>query len=279
MQPATGALLMTWLGWCAQTAPAASSPNADSPAIASPTRPQKIRELVADLGYGADLEHVDAATPHLTANVAPNDPTWNSTNPRWRSVSALIGRDLRADAQAQFSESETALVDNAVRAMSDGVVREDLDAALTFFRSPAGRRFLDLQNSMIDLSIEVNLARDTLSGSASVENLDARKRVLGLWLPIVFIRAMYGPAAADRATDGAYQSFSRLRAPELDSLAQRYTGDLPAFEQFLQSASFRRIVDAEKAEEHKTPEPDLPAFFAAESKQHAAEWRAASRSP
>ena len=266
-----------WLGSSSQTALASPPSPPDSSAIASSTRPQKIREVVADLGYGADIQHVDAAIPYLTANVAPDDPTWNSSHPRWRSVGALIGQNLRTDAQTQFSESEAAIVENAVHAMSAGVVRDDLDAALTFFRSPTGRRFLDLQHSLMDLSVEVNLDRDTGASSPSVENLDTRKRVLGLWLPIVFLRVMYGPSTADRATDTAYRSFSRPRGPELDSLAQRYAEELPQFEQFLQSESFRRIIDAEKATEHVMPEPDLATFFAAEAKQHAAEWRAASR--
>jgi hypothetical protein len=267
------------LGWFAQAALATLPSSPDAPATASSTRPQKIRELVADLGYGADIKHVDAAVPYLTAHVAPNDPTWNSTHPRWRSVSALIGRNLRSDADAQFSETEAAFVENAVRAMSDGVVREDLDAALAFFRSPTGRRFLDLQQSLFNLSIEVSLERETVAGSPSVENLDARKRVLGLWLPLVFIRVMSGPETADRAMDGPYQSFSRLRARELDVLARQYAEDLPQSEQFLQSASFRRIVDAEEAAEHKTPEPDFTTFFAAEAKRHASEWQAAFRGP
>ncbi len=268
------------LGPFAQAALAGLPPEPDStPAITSSTRPQKIRELVADLGYGGDIKHVAAAVPYLTANAAPNDPTWNSTHPRWHSVSALIERNLRADAESQFSEAEAAIVENAVRAMSDGVVREDLDAALAFFRSPTGRRFLDLQQSLFNLSIEVNLERESVVGSPSVENLDARKRVLGLWLPIVFIRVMYGPETADRAMDGPYQSFSRLRARELDALARQYAEDLLQFEQFLQSASFRRIVDAQKAAEHKTPEPDFATFFAAEAKQHAAAWQAAARGP
>lgn len=267
------------LGSLAQ-APAALarlSAEPDAAAIAASSRPQKIQELVADLGYGADITHVDAAMPYLTAHVAPQDPAWNRLNPRWRPVSALIGQNLRADAQTQFAEAEAAIVDNAVRAMSDGVVREDLDAAVAFFRSPTGRRFLDLQHSVMDLSIQVNLQRDTVVGSPSVENLDARKRILGLWLPVVFLRVMYGPDTADRAMDAAYQSFSRLRGAEVDSLARRYAEDMPQFEQFLQSPSFRRIVDAEKAAQHKTQEPDLATFFAEEAKQHAAEWRAAYR--
>jgi hypothetical protein len=95
----------------------------------------------------------------------------------------------------------------------------------------------------------------------------------------VFIRVMYGPEMADRAMEAPYQSFSRLRGPQLDTVARQYAEDLPQFEQFLQSASFRRIVNAEKAAEHKTPEPDFAAFFAAEAKQHASEWQAASRGP
>jgi hypothetical protein len=268
-----------WLGLSNHSSLAGVPSEAAPASIASSNRPQKIRELVEDLGYGADIQHVDAAIPYLTAQVAPNDPAWNSSNPRWRSVSALIGQNLRADAQTQFSESEAAIVDNAVRAMSDGVVREDLDASLAFFGSPTGRRYLDLQHALMDLSVEVNLQRDASASIPSVENLDTRKRVLGFWLPIVFIHAMYGPGPADRALDSAYRSFSRPRGPQLDALAQRYAEDFPQFEQFLNSASFRRIVEAEKATEHVMPEPDLVTFFTAEAKQHASEWRAASQRP
>lgn len=270
-------IAIAWLGSSTQAAFAGLPTDPDPLGIASTSRPQKIQELVTDLGYGADIKHVDAAVPRLTADVAAGDPTWNDTHPRWRAVSALIRRDLRADADAQFSEAEAAIVDNAVRAMSDGVIHEDLDAALTFFRSATGRRFLELQRSLVDMSIEVNLERNAASGGPSVENLDARKGVLGMWLPIVFIRVMYGPETAERALDAAYQSFSRVRGPALDALARRYAEDMPQFEQFLQSAAFRRIVAAEKAAEHKTTEPDLATFFAEEARQHASQWRGAYR--
>jgi hypothetical protein len=265
------------LGSFAHGALAAQPADSDAVPVAASSRPQKIQELVADLGYGTDFKHVDAAIPYLTQNVAPNDPNWNSTHPRWKSVSAVIGRNLRADSESQFAESEAAIVENAVRAMSDGVVRDDLDAALTFFRSPAGRRFLDLQHSLTDLSIQVNLEMHTLVSTPSVENLDERKRVLGLWLPSVFIRVMYGPETGERALTSVYQSFSLLRGPELDALARRYAADLPQYEQFVLSGSLRRIINAEKSTEHKAQEPDLATFFAAEAKQHAAEWQAAYR--
>jgi hypothetical protein len=238
------------------------------------TRPQKIEELVGYLGYGGDLKHTDAAIPYLAANVAPGDASWNKTHRRWQTVSALIGRDLREDAQEAFAESEAAIVHSAERALTDGVVSEDLDAALGFFRSATGRRFLELQNSLIDLSLEVSLEQDT-GAEVSVENFDARRRVLELWLPVVFLHSIYGPQAADRAVDAAYQKYSRLRGPQLDALAQRYAADLPLFENFTRSVSFGRIIGAAKETGQGLSAPNLSAFFAAEAKRHASDWHAA----
>jgi len=256
--------------------PAGTSPQAGAnPAAAEGlTRPQKIEELVGYLGYGGDIRHTDAAIPYLAANVAPSDSSWNKTHRRWHAVSALIGRDLRDDAQAAFAESEAAIVQSAERALSDGVVSEDLDAALAFFRSTTGRRFLELQNSLIDLSIEVGLEQDT-GAEVSVENLDARRHVLELWLPVVFVRSIYGSQAAERAVDAAYQKYSRLRGPQLDALAQRYAEDLPLFARFTGSVSLGRIIGAAKETGQGLSAPNLPAFFAAETKRHASDWHAA----
>ena len=257
--------------------PAESNPPAGAKAAAPArqNRPEKIRELVDYLGYGDEAKHTDAAIPALSADVAADDPSWNSTHRRWKAVGALIGKNLRTDAQSEFAQSEAAIVAAAVHAMSDGVVAEDLDSALAFFHSTTGRRFMDLQNSLIDLSIEVNLAKDTESGAVSAENLDARKRVLELWLPIVFVHSMLDPQSAYRATDAVYTKFSRLRGPQLDALAQRYADDLPQFEAFTQSVSVGRIIRALRSIGREVPPPNMAEFFAAEVKRHAAEWRAA----
>jgi len=256
--------------------PAGTDPPTGANPVAAErlTRPQKIEELVGYLGYGGDIKHTDVAIPYLAANVAPSDTSWNKTHRRWQTVSALIGRDLRDDAQEAFAESEAAIVQSAKRALSDGVVSEDLDAALAFFRSTTGRRFLELQNSLIDLSIEVGLEQD-IGAEVSVENLDARRHVLELWLPILFLRSIYGPQTADRAVDAAYQKYSRLRGPQLDALAQRYAEDLPSFAKFAGSVSFGRIIDAAKETGQGLSAPNLLAFFAAEAKRHASDWHAA----
>ena len=256
--------------------PQGTNPPAGAKAVAAErlTPPQKIEELVGYLGYGGDIKHTDAAIPYLAAHVAPSDTSWNKTHRRWQTVSALIGRDLRDDAQEAFAESEAAIVRSAERALSDGVVSADLDAALAFFRSTTGRRFLELQNSLIDLSIEVGLEQDT-GAEVSVENLDARRHVLEMWLPVVFVRSIYGPQTAERAVDAAYPKYSRLRGPQLDALAQRYAEDLPLFAKFIGSDSFGRIIRAATETGQALPAPNLSAFFAAETKRHASEWHAA----
>jgi len=253
--------------------------KADPPPAARQTRQQKIAELTADLGYGDDIKHVDAAIPYLARNVAPTDPAWNSTHRRWAAVCAMIKPNLRDDAERAFAETEASIVENAEHALNDGAVGGDLDGALAFFRSVPGRHYLELQNVLTDMSIGISLDSDAPATGVSVENLDARKRLLELWLPIVFVRAIYPPQIADRSLDASYEKFSKLRGAQLDALAQRYADELPQFEAFIQTASFGRIINAEKLAGQATPAPNLSDFFAAEARRHASEWHAAYLAP
>jgi len=243
------------------------------------TRPQKIAQLAADLGYGGDTKHVGAAVPYLAAQIAPDDVTWNDAHRRWAPVCALIARELREDAAESFAESNAAAVDSAIHALSDGVVSGDLDAALDFFGSPVGRRFLELQRAMTDLSIEVSLAKEAPATGVNVENLDARKRVFELWLPIVFLQSMYAAHSADRLTDAAYQKFTRLGGAKLDAFARLFANELPQFEAFTKSAAFMRIMEAQKSAGQQTSAPNLAEFFATEVKRHGSEWRTAYARP
>jgi len=253
--------------------------KADPPPPVRQTRAQKIAELTADLGYGADIKHVDAAIPYLAKNVAPADPTWNSTHRRWAAVCAMIKSNLRDDAEQAFAEAEASIVENAEHALNDGAVGGDLDGALAFFRSNPGRHYLELQNVLTDMSIGISLDSDADATGVSVENLDARKRLLELWLPVIFIRAIYPPRIADRSIEASYEKFSQLRGAQLDALAQRYADELPQFEAFIQTASFGRIINAEKLAGQATPAPNLSDFFAAEARRHASEWHAAYLAP
>jgi len=253
--------------------------KADPPPPVRQTRAQKIAELTADLGYGADIKHVDAAIPYLAKNVAPADPTWNSTHRRWAAVCAMIKSNLRDDAEQAFAEAEASIVENAEHALNDGAVGGDLDGALAFFRSNPGRHYLELQNVLTDMSIGISLDSDADATGVSVENLDARKRLLELWLPVIFIRAIYPPQIADRSIEASYEKFSQLRGAQLDALAQRYADELPQFEAFIQTASFGRIINAEKLAGKATPAPNLSDFFAAEARRHASEWHAAYLAP
>jgi hypothetical protein len=255
---------------------------ATAPTVAPPphqTRPQKIAELTADLGYGSDIKHVDAAIAALAAGVAPADPTWNPSHRHWAAVRGLIKTHLHEDADLAYGETEVQIREGAERALDDGVLGEDLDFALAFFRSDVGLRFQELENRLIDLSIEISLEKGGDAAGPSLENLDARRRIVELWLPIVFIQAVQKSQSGERAIDAAYERFSTLRGPQVDALAQRYAADLPQFESFVHSASFGRIIDAEKFASPTTPAPNLGAFFSEEARRHGAEWHAAYLAP
>lgn len=248
---------------------------ADSP-TAPRTRPQKIAEIAADLGYGADTKHIDAAVPYLAKNAVTGDSTWTSAHPRWQAVCALIRQNLHEDAEAAFGETEAAIVDHAQHALNDSVDNADLDQVLAFFRSASGRRYLELQSSLTDMSIEIGLDDESGAGESTVENLDARRHVVQLWLPIVFIRVMYQDPSAELTLNSAYERFARKRGSQLDALVKRYAPELAQFEAFVNSESFARILNAEKHAARDMPAPNLSAFFAAEGVKHAAAWRAAA---
>ena len=252
--------------------------RADSPPGTRQNHPQKVAELAADLGYGSELKHIAAAVPYLAKNVLPNDSAWNSANARWPAVCTLIRQNLRDDAQEAFAVTEAAIVDKAEHVLNDAVSDAQIDATLAFFKSAAGRHFLELQDSMTEMSVEVGLDGDPGTGNV-VDNLDARKRVLQLWLPVVFIHVMYPPSSADWAVDTVYQQFAKKRGQQLDALAQRYADELGQFEAFVKSENFNKIIEAEKATGQDTPSPNLTIFFSDEARKHAAQWHAAAAPP
>jgi len=243
------------------------------------TRPQKIADLVADLGYGRDTEHIDAAVPYLAKNALADNPGWGPSNPRWPAVCDLIRENLREDAQAAYGETEAAIVDTARHALSDSAELADIDAALAFFKSLPGRHFLELQNSLTDMSVEVGLDDAPDAAGNAVDNLDARRRLLQLWLPIVFIRIMYQGPTAELTLNATYDRFARKRGAQLDALSQRYGGELARFEAFLDTDSFAKILIAEKHASKQIQTPNLSLFFGEEARKHAADWRAAALHP
>jgi hypothetical protein len=269
MQPIL--LAAVFLGLLLSTAGLAEPPGGEAHA-----RVRKIAELTADLGYGTEFKHVDAAIPYLAELAGQNDPAWKPSHPRWNDVCAEIGQNLHDDAQQAFAENEQTIVQGAERAFNENLSGEDLDAALAFFRSPLGRRFLELQDALMDISIEATLAKDTGPTTPPSDVIDARKRVLDLWLPIIFIRAAYPAQSADQAINRALDNISSLRGPKLDATARRFADDLSPFESFIKSPTLGKIAEAKKnAAGQATPAPDLSAFFSAEAKKHGAEWRAA----
>jgi len=139
--------------------------RADSPPGGRQNHPQKVAELTADLGYGSELKHIDAAVPYLARNVLPNDPAWNSTNARWPAVCTLIRQNLRDDAQEAFAGTEAAIVDKAEHVLNDSVSDAQIDGTLAFFKSAPGRHFLELQDSMTEMSVAVGLDSDPGTGS------------------------------------------------------------------------------------------------------------------
>jgi hypothetical protein len=257
---------------------AAAPPTGPSAGVRQ-TRPQKIAELTADLGYGGEAKHVDAAIPYLAKRVLPNDPAWGPADRHWPAVCALIGRNLHEDAAASFDETEAIIAAGAEHALNASATDETLDDALAFFRSPAGHDYQAMQNSFNDLSIDPSPAPAQSADDASADQAAARRRVLALWLPMAFIRAIFPAQYADRAVAVTYEQLSKRHGPEFDALAQRHAGELAQFETFIQSAAFAAIIDAERRAGQETPPPDFAAFFAAEAKKHSAAWRAAALRP
>ncbi len=269
--------------------PAATS--ADPVSSIQPGREVKVTELRRDLRLGLHPELFDAFIPAFAKGVAPKDPTWNPTHPRWASVCALIAKDLHEDTMSAPPQDLVSWSASWNHALDEAVPEVDLDQLLTFLRSRSGQRYREFERLLQGLASQVimqgigdgsNTVEDLRASSAAPWMVAARKRLLDVEVPVARIRLNF-EALPNVSVVTSYEALLRFRGPELDSLVSEFLSDLSEFEAFVRSPAMRKVIDARKLEtsSYKAKKNRLPGldFLGAEQAKHAPEWLAVYRSP
>jgi len=222
--------------------------------------------------------------PNLAA--APRDP-------RWTPLSRAIQADIRADMPElgrAFADADQSMV----RSLASQVRESDVDALLSFFRSPSGVSYLQFLGDMRGTyasalrSVLGHLESQTpisQSGTSAVA-MKVRLRLVSLAVDAASLyRAQDlahrvhdpSPYAADGLTP---EQIVAVTGPALDEIAARYNTALPEFESFNITPpirQFRSIVARPVATKATATETAMNHFTEAEMEKFGSRWRVGYR--
>jgi hypothetical protein len=208
---------------------------------------------------------LDVATVFQMRAVAPENPNWNPTHPKWAALAILVREDLQRDVSAQF---ETMMQQNDRqwdKILGTHLTTNDVDGLLAFYHSRVGRRYVDLQTRLADIETGSGaemLSRMLTGGAGSPvpteptpDILKVRQNLLDSSWQRVSARAAVDkvppePGQAKSEADTILQMTGHFAAlshgSELDDLSRRYAADRPAFDRFHQSARAHALLAAYK---------------------------------
>ena len=222
--------------------------------------------------------------PNLAA--APRDP-------RFTPLSRAIQADIRADMPDLghiFADADQTMV----RSLASQMRESDVDALLSFFRSPSGVSYLQFLGDMRSTyasalrSVLGHLAAQTPipQSSTSAAAMKMRLRLVGLAVDAASLyRAQDlahrvrdpSPFAADGLTP---EQIVAVAGPGLDEIAARYETALPDFESFNLTPPikvFRSIVSRPIAPKATATETAMNNFTEAEMEKFGSRWRVGYR--
>ncbi len=191
------------------------------------------------------------------AELDPANKAWNRSHPKWPRVVDSIKGDVRTTMLAKIPELARRTNVTIRDDFSSRVTEGDLDAALAFFGSPEGKRYLafertldiimsDGMKSLMLMAAQNRKVDPPKTRSEAV--LKERTRLLGLSTFYHMTQAQFEQAkAAHRDTTGfagvgiMMGMIAILKDEALDGLAKTYSGDLGRFEEFQQSPDGKRF--------------------------------------
>lgn len=223
------------------------------------------------------------------------DPNLSDTpqDPRWAPLSRAIQADIRAE-MPQLGRAYLEADQSLVRTLSSQMQEADVDALLSFVRSPTGVSYLQFLGDM--RAVYASAVRSVLGhvaaqtpisqsgGSAAVTQM--RLRMVGL---------ATGAASLYRAQDAAHnvhdpspyaadgirpEQIVAVTGPGLDAIAARYETALVEFESFNASAPTRHffsIVGRPVAAKTAATEGAMKDFSDAELAKYGTRWKVAYR--
>ncbi|MFL9958364.1 hypothetical protein PQR21_00530 [Paraburkholderia nemoris] len=191
-----------------------------------------------------------------TRNVDPGNPAWNAGDPRWATISGVIGRDCIAQHKRLTNEIvpavNSAMHDALARGYATRLSKADADALIRYYRSDEGRHFLDFQ-LRVSRAIGLGVGQTFASHAASSVDKPAadvmKARMALLQLSRLFatqIVTSEDDRAAGHDTSGAPAiaimavAVATTQGEALDEIRHAYSDDLPGFATFVASPEEKR---------------------------------------
>jgi hypothetical protein len=266
-----------------------------------------LRQFVIALNGGGT--HLDSTVDSVAALemrvIGAGDATWNAANPRWKPLFNRIRSDLKRDLRPAAEAQASATASLWDRELAAHLSAARIDTLLGFFRSPAGRRYLALQQRLNALeSGAISGMFSGLAGGGSTVGtippappasravLQQRKHLLELcWARLTF--PILGAASDKRPRvdsvafgslwDNSMQLVATTKGPVVDRLQRQYGADLPRFAAFERSpaavellAVYGAAVKESMIHANDAGNP-LGAALRRSVARHAAAWKAAYR--
>jgi hypothetical protein len=254
---------------------------------------RKVNELLLLTQFSArEYPGIAEIAGELVIRVDPNLSA-SPRDPRWTPLSRAIQADIREDMPElgrAFAEADQSMV----RSLASQMRETDVDALLSFFRSPTGVSYLQFLGDMRATyasalrSVLGHLAAQTpiSQSGASAAAMQMRRRLVGLAVDAATLyRAQDqahrvhdpSPYAADGLTP---EQIVAVTGPGLDEIAARYDTALPEFESFSITPPirmFRSIVARPVATKAAVTEAALSGFTEAEMEKFGSRWRVGYR--
>ncbi len=245
----------------------------------------KPSELISFLGF--EVRDVDSEFLVLAlCKSVSMDSNWGPAHAKWRLVCNRIREQFRRELAADIALRKDALRVAWRALVMNTLTDEDVDRLLSFYRSPQGRRFVKLQNSLYDVfnrSIEdvVKVARSTDPIRPTMPEAhsgfdESRRDLFSLSLKSSFSRSPF--QAPDAMLSLMWQIISAacsIEGSKLDSLRKQYASDLPAFRAFVHQPALEKLgVAALQAARDSSPGhgSELNNAVADFQARHVAEW-------
>jgi ankyrin repeat protein len=280
---------------------AMNGPKASPASVGSPDA-VALAKIVQVLGGGArDDQSIsfDMFAALQMRVIAPDDPGWKRSNPRWVALFNTVKQDLTHDVEPALEASLADGVRELGGVLEARLTAGDVRQLLAFYRSDRGQRYIAFQKQIGAIQAQgiAQLTAGLMGAGASPapsdgpskDRLNARRRVLtNSWGSLIVSGALssaLGPTSNTQEPgpgdflNAVSDVAARTHGPEIDALEQRYASDLPQFEAFHRSPAAKSLLSAMKAAFQQAaarPEASAPFKDALERSiaQHTPSWRA-----
>jgi hypothetical protein len=199
----------------------------------------------------------DSATiaSELVLQLDPGNPRWNVKHPKWKVMVGTIAADIEPQVSSLQKQFVAPLLLTLIRnKLSEHLDIQDIAQLTEYFKSPAGQRYLALEEK-VDSLVNEGLGGGALESSANPPNprqpiVERRMRLL-LNGTMARISLFANESNNDVGGFGGAEFYAITVTPlilreskSLDELNREFGADLPAFEAFSRSAAARKYLSA-----------------------------------